>query len=295
VLTGSSARKLRRGHANLLGGRAWRRELRPFCLAELWMSRPPVGLPIFDLERCFASGLLPPHYLSARPAEDLRAYVADYLREEVAAEAQVRNLPAFNEFLRVAALTSAELLNYTNVAREVGVSAKVVRGYFEILEDTLLGFRVAPWRKSRGRRMILTEKFHLFDVGVMNHLARRAPKAGTPEFGKSLEQLVLQELLAYRAYMAQDLEITFWRTSTGQEVDFLIDDKQLAVEVKAGSRVHEGDLGGLTALAEEGAVKRRVLVFSGTEPQILKDRPGRVEVLPLRHFVEALWAGELTA
>ncbi len=293
VLTGSSARKLRRGHANLLAGRAWRRELRPFCLAELWAHSLPEGLPAFKLEDCFVSGLLPPHYLSPKPAEDLRAYVADYLREEIAAEAQVRNLPGFAEFLRVAALTSAELLNYVNVAREVGVSAKVVRGYFEILEDTLLGFRVSPWRKSRTRRMILTDKFYMFDVGVMNHLARRAPKAGTPEFGKSFEQLVLQELLAYRAYRAQDLELTFWRTSTGHEVDFIVDDKRLAVEVKASQRVHDVDLAGLTALAEDGAVKKRLLVAAVREPQMLRDRLGNVQVLPLRQFVDSLWADDL--
>jgi predicted AAA+ superfamily ATPase len=185
-------------HANLLAGRAWRRELRPLCLEELWNQSISDSLPVFDLERSFVSGFLPPHYLSTNPTEDLRAYFADYLKEEIAAEAQVRNLPSFSEFLRVAALTSAELLNYANVAREVGISAKVVRGYFEILEDTLLGFRIRPWRKSRNRRMILTERFYLFDVGVMNYLARRTPKVGTPEFGKSFEQLVLQELWPIR-------------------------------------------------------------------------------------------------
>lgn len=295
ILTGSSARKLRRSHANLLGGRAWRREMRPFCLAELTASSRDSILPPFDLERCFRSGLLPPHYLSPNPAEDLRAYVADYLREEIAAEAQVRNLPAFAEFLRVAALSSAELLNYANVAREVGVSAKVVRSYFEILEDTLLGCRLPPWRRSRNRRMILTEKFYLFDVGVMNHLARRTPQAGTPEFGKSLEQLVQQELLAYRAYRVQDLELTFWRTSTGQEVDFVVGDKQVAIEVKGGARAHPCDVVGLTALAADGSVRRRVLVFGGDEPQVIEDRYGRIDVLPLRHFVEGLWSGEWTS
>jgi len=140
LLTGSSARKLRRGHANLLAGRAWRRTMVPLCAAEIGD---------LDLERAMVSGLLPPHYTSPEPREELRAYVGDYLREEVAGETLVRNLPAFAEFLRVAALTSSELLNYTNVARETGVSAKVVRTYFDILEDTWLGFRVPPWQKSR--------------------------------------------------------------------------------------------------------------------------------------------------
>jgi predicted AAA+ superfamily ATPase len=142
LLWGSSARKLRRGHANLLAGRARRRQLVPFLRRE-------VGE--FDLERAMTSGFLPPHFLSREPREELRAYVGDYLREEIAAETLVQNLPAFSEFLRVAALTSSELINYTNVARETGVSAKVVRTYFDILEDTYLGFRVPPWRRAKGR------------------------------------------------------------------------------------------------------------------------------------------------
>jgi uncharacterized protein len=137
LMTGSSARKVRRRHANLLGGRAWRYTMHPLTLLET---------EGFNLEAVMVSGLLPPHFLSPDPIRDLRSYVADYLKEEIAAEAAVQSIPAFAEFLRVAALTNGELLNYTNVAREAGVSAKVVRGYFQILEDTLLGFRVTPWR-----------------------------------------------------------------------------------------------------------------------------------------------------
>ncbi|MEK7879682.1 MAG: AAA family ATPase, partial [candidate division NC10 bacterium] len=191
LLTGSSARKLRRGHANLLGGRAWRKTMVP-------LSYPEVET--LDLERVMLSGLLPPHYLSPNPLEDLRAYVADYLTEEIAAEAQTQRIPSFREFLRVAALTSSELLNYTNVARETGVSHKVVRSYFDILEDTYLGFRVPPWTKSKTRRMILAEKFYLFDVGVANYLARRRPLVGSAEFGKSFEHYLLMELRAFQAY-----------------------------------------------------------------------------------------------
>lgn len=191
LMTASSARKLRRGHANLLGGRAWRYTMSPLTYGET---------SGFDLTQVVISGLLPPHFLSPDPIQDLRSYVADYLKEEIAAEAIVQNIPAFAEFLRVAALTSGELLNYTNVGRETGVSAKVVRNYFQILEDTLLGFRILPWRKSRKRRLIETEKFYLFDVGVTNYLARRRPEAGTPEFGKAFEQFLLMELKAYQAY-----------------------------------------------------------------------------------------------
>lgn len=281
LLCGSSARKLRREGANLLGGRAWRRTMTPLSFMEV---------KGFDLEKVMLSGLLPPHFLSPDPPEDLRAYVADYLKEEIAAEALIRNIPAFAEFLRVAAITSSELLNYTNVAREAGISAKVVRTYFNILEDTYLGFRIPPWKKSLNRRMILTEKFYLFDIGVANFLCGRRPRLGSPEFGKSFEHYILMELKAYQAYKNPDRPISFWRTSSGQEVDFILGDKDLAVEVKGSARVHEGDLGPLVALQEDGPVRRCAVVCLEAEPRKL---PKGIEVLPWRIFLEQLWAGYL--
>ena len=283
LLTGSSARKLRRGHANLLGGRAWRRTMVPLSALEV---------EGFDLERAMASGLLPSHYLSPQPAEDLRAYVADYLKEEIAAEALTQNIPAFAEFLRVAAITSSELLNYTNVAREAGVSAKIVRTYFDILEDTYLGFRVPPWQKSKSRRMILAEKFYFFDVGVANHLARRQARIGSSEFGKSFEHYILMELKAYQAYRNPDLPIAFWRTSAGQEVDFILGDKALALEIKGSGRVHEGDLRSLSALREDGPVKKCAVVCLEKEPRTVARG---IEILPWRMFLERLWGGDLAA
>ncbi|MBI4412590.1 MAG: ATP-binding protein [Deltaproteobacteria bacterium] len=281
LLTGSSARKLRRGHANLLGGRAWTRQMRPLSYCEV---------EGFDLEEVMISGLLPPHYLSANPLEELRAYINDYLKEEIASEALVKNIPSFSEFLRVAALTTSELLNYANVAREAGVASKVVRNYFDILEDTYLGFRVPPWKKSKNRRLIETEKFYLFDVGVANYLARRQPKIGTYEFGKSFEHYILMELKAYQAYKKPDLEITFWRTSTNLEVDFILGDKELVVEVKGSARVHETDIKALHALKEDGPLKKVVVVCLEKIPRTLE---GDIDVLPWTRFVEELWAGNL--
>lgn len=280
LLTGSSARKLRRGHANLLGGRAWRKTMVPLSCLEV---------DPFNLEKIMVSGLLPPHYLSPNPIEDLRAYVADYLKEEVAQEALIRNIPSFAEFLRVAAMTSSELVNYTNMARETGVSPKVVRSYFEILEDTYLGFRIPPWRKSKNRRMILTEKFYLFDVGIANYLARRTPQLGSPEFGKAFEHYLLMELKAYQAYENPDLSITFWRTSTGQEVDFILGEKDLALEIKGASRVHEGDIRSLAALREDGPVRKCLVVSLEKEPRFISKG---IEILPWRIFIERLWNGD---
>jgi len=279
LMTGSSARKLRRGHANLLGGRAWRYTMAPLTYAET---------EGFDLEQVIFSGLLPPHYLSPDPIQDLRSYVADYFKEEIAAEAVVQSIPTFSEFLRVASLTSGELLNYTNVGRETGVSAKVVRNYFQILEDTLLGFRISPWRKAKNRRLIETEKFYLFDVGITNYLSRRTPRIGTPEFGKSFEHYILMELKAYQAYRNPELDIRYWRTSSGFEVDFILGDMNLAIEVKASQRIHRGHTRGLRALQEEYSIGRLVIVSLEKHPRRLDSS---IEVLPWQTFLEILWSG----
>ncbi len=279
LMTGSSARKLRRGHANLLGGRAWRYTMAPLTYGET---------KGFDLEQVITSGLLPPHFLSPDPVQDLRSYVADYLKEEIAAEAVVQSMPTFSEFLRVASLTSGELLNYTNVGRETGVSAKVVRNYFQILEDTLLGFRISPWRKAKNRRLIETEKFYLFDVGVTNYLSRRAPRIGTPEFGKSFEHYILMELKAYQAYKNPELDIRYWRTSSGYEVDFILGDMNLVIEVKASQKIHSGHTRSLKALQEEYSIGRIVVVSLEKHPRRLDSS---IEVLPWQTFLEILWSG----
>lgn len=281
LMTGSSARKLRRGHANLLGGRAWRYTMCPLTYLET---------SHLDLEMIMVSGLLPPHFLSLDPVQDLRAYVADYLKEEIAAEATIQRIPAFAEFLRVAALTSGELLNYTNVARETGVSAKVVRNYFQILEDTLLGYRISPWKRVKNRRLIETEKFYLFDVGVSNYLARRTPRAGTNEFGIAFEHYILMELKAYQAYRNPEMEIRYWRTTTGFEVDFILDDMAVAVEVKGSARIHSTHTRAISALLEEHKVKRAIIVCLEQEPRKLKDS---IEILPWQMFLEMLWGNQL--
>lgn len=283
LLTGSSARKLRRGHANLLGGRAWRRIMAPLSYKEV---------DSIDLEKIMISGLLPPHYLSPNPIEDLRAYVADYLKEEIAAEALVRNIPAFSEFLRIAAITSSELLNYANIGRETGVSSKVVRTYFDILEDTYLGFRIPPWTRSNTRRMIETEKFYLFDVGVANFLAKRQPSIGSYEFGKAFEHYILMELKAYQAYRDPELEISFWRTSSGQEVDFILGDKDVAIEIKGSKRVHERDVYPMKILKEDAPARKHIIVSLEREPRIID---GWLHILPWKMFVEKLWGNDLFA
>jgi len=279
LLTGSSARKLRRSHANLLGGRARRFEMMPLTYVET------AG---FDIEQVMISGLLPPHFLADDPVSDLRGYIGDYLKEEIASEALARSIPAFAEFLRISAVTNGELLNYTNVARESGVSAKIVRGYFEILEDTLLGFRLQPWRRAKTRRLIETEKFYWFDIGVANFLAHRAPRIGSPEFGKSFEHYILMELRAWCAYRQPELSLSFWRTASGYEVDFILGDFHAAIEVKGGARVHDGDLAPLRALAQEHSIKFPMVVCMEKIPRRTTDG---IHVLPWQVFLERLWSG----
>ncbi|MCL4385839.1 MAG: ATP-binding protein [Cyanobacteria bacterium] len=279
LLTGSSARKLRRGHSNLLAGRALRYQLLPFSFME-------VG--DINLEKIMVSGMLPPHFLSEKPLDLIRSYAADYLKEEIAQEAQIQRIPQFNEFLRIAALTSGELINYNNVARETGVSNKIIRSYFDILESTMLGFRISSWKSSKTRRLIMAEKFYLFDIGLSNYLAGRQPREGTPEFGKSFEHFILMELRAYKAYKNPDLNITYWRTSTGYEVDFILGEKQVALEIKSGKMTYDIDLRSLKALREDGNVEHLLVIGQEKYPRDIDD----IKIIPWKIFLEMLWAGE---
>ena len=281
LLTGSSARKLKRNQANLLGGRAWRYTMTPLCYPEI---------ANIDIEKIMLTGLLPSHLTSPDPIQEFRSYVGNYLKEEILAEAAVQNIPAFSEFLRVCALTSGELLNYANIARETGVSTRTVRGYFQILEDTLLGFRLSPWRKSKNRRLIETEKFYLFDVGLSNYLAGRKSTLGTSEFGKSFEHYILLELMAYKAYKNPELPISYWRTSTGMEVDFILGQMEVAIEIKSSQKVHDVDTKSLVALQEENTLKKSIIVSFEKEPRKLANN---IESLPWQVFLEKLWQGEL--
>jgi uncharacterized protein len=284
ALCGSSARKVRRGHANLLGGRALRRELFGLTAHELGAD--------FQLERVLNRGFLPPHIESEDYRDRLRSYCSDYLKEEVFAEGLVRNLPAFSTFLEVASLSDTEQVAYSNIAAEVGVSGPTVRSYFEILEDTLIGQFVPAYRKRPKRRIQTTPKFYFFDVGVVNALAKRGRiEEGSELFGKAFENWVFHELRSFRSYREPDLDISFWRLSGGREVDFVLGDLACAVEAKGSGRISDKHLKGLRELkAEHPRVRRRVLVC--TEP-VSRRTPDGIEILSVADFVASLWEGEL--
>ncbi len=286
ILCGSSARKLRRGAANLLGGRAWRFELFPLTTQEI--GRAAEG---DVLVRILNHGLVPQHWLAPRPERSLRGYALDYLAEEIQAEALTRNVPAFGRFLDAVAATHGQLLNYANVARDCGVSAKTVREYYQILDDTLLGHRLPPWRKSRGRRLIETEKYYLFDVGLVRALSgMRRIEAGSEEFGRAFEHLLIEEVRAYLSYREKDLPMHFWRTSTGYEVDLVLGALELAVEFKARAGVDGRDARGLRALREDQRVRRALIVSLDGRRRQLDDG---IEIWPWAQFCQALWADEL--
>jgi predicted AAA+ superfamily ATPase len=281
ILTGSSARKLKRGGANLLAGRARTHLLFPLVTNEI---------PDFDLNRALNIGTLPSIYLSDEPWEDLSAYCGTYLQEEIQSEGIVRRIENFSRFLETAALSNGELLNFENVARDCAVPPRTVREYFYILEDTLVGTMVRPFRRVQKRKTISSAKFYFFDVGVGNVLAKRKevlPK--TENYGKVLEHFVFTELRAYLSYMNDERELSFFRTSNGQEVDFVVGD-ELAVEVKASDNITERDLRSLQLLSEEIPLRYRIVVSTERVPRRIRN----IEILPVLTFLERLWAGEYT-
>ena len=284
ALCGSSARKVRRGSANLLGGRAFRYELFGLTARELGGE--------LDLDRLLNHGYLPRIYGAGQAGRMLDAYVGDYLKEEVAAEGLVRSLPTFSNFLDIAALSDGQMVNFSNVARECGVSSHTAKSYFEILEDTLLGRWVPAYRERPKRRTVQAPKFYFSDVGVVNRLARRGQiQAGSEDFGRAFENWVHHELSAFLSYSGARADLSYWRLTTGSEVDFVVGNMRLALEVKSATQVVSHHLKGLRDLAVEYPdVARRVVVCRESRRRVTEDG---IEILPVEDFVDRLWSGEL--
>lgn len=287
ALAGSSARKVKRGAANLLGGRAVRYELHGLTAAEIGND--------FDLDRAVNHGYLPRIYLSDRPQRLLEAYVADYLKEEVAAEALVRNLPIFSEFLNIAALADTELVNFSTIARDCGVSSHTIKSYFGILEDTLLGRWLPAYTKRPKRRVIAAPKFYFADVGIVNHLARRgtALARGSELYGKAFENWVFHELAAYNAYHEAFARLSYWRLASGIEVDFVLNDVEVAIEAKATGRITADHLRGLRNLVQDHPkVRHRIIACLESKSRRTEDG---ILILPAREFCERLNAGDFSS
>lgn len=281
LLTGSSVRKLRRGGANFLGGRASMVHLFPLTWKEL---------PDFDLQRYLHCGGLPAVYLSQQPQTELSDYVLTYMREEVLAEGFVRDLPPFSRFLQTMAHANGELLNFTKLASDCHVTVRNIKAYVQILEDTMLGSLLQPWRILGKRKAVATAKFYFFDTGVARILAGiKHIERHSNLYGRSFEHFIWMELRAYLAYRRRTLtELSFWRTKHGQEVDFLVG-KELAIEVKSATSVSTRDLKGLRALAEEGVFKKFYLVSQDHEARSYEN----FHLIHWETFLTALWNDEL--
>lgn len=279
VLTGSSARKLKRTGVDLLGGRALLRTMHPFMAAELG--------PRFDFEQALQYGLLPVVLASESPADVLRAYAALYLREEVQMEGLVRNVGNFARCMEATSFSHASILNVTNVARECHIERKTVEGYLDILEDILLGFRLEVFTKRAKRQLTGHPKFYLFDVGVFRSLRPAGPLDRPEEIeGQALEGLVAQHLRAWIAYSKKVRELFFWRTRSGVEVDFVVygPDGLWALEVKNTRQVRPADLTGLLSFKEEYPKSRAFLLYRGPDRMMTKN----ILCLPCRDFLAAL-------
>jgi predicted AAA+ superfamily ATPase len=283
ILTGSSARKLKRGAANLLGGRAWMCRLHPLVSAEIKDGR------LLDrLNR----GSLPAIVDSDHYGEDLKAYVGTYLQEEIRAEGLTRSIENFSRFLEVAGLTNGEQINFSSVAADAGVPPRTVREHYQILEDTLVGHQLPAYQKTVKRKPVATAKFYFFDVGVANTLKRTTViEEGSDAYGRALEHLIYLELRAYLDYRRLEHPLSYWRSRSQNEVDFVIGD-DMAVEVKSKSRVSPRDYKSLNALAEEIPLKKRIVVCG---ERLLRRADDGTEIMPTAHFFEQLWSGALIA
>ena len=284
ILSGSSARKLRRRGVNMLGGRALRCVLYPLVSDEV---------TDFDVERAVNYGMLPSFYLSKNEAQKRRrqqAYVSVYLKEEIAAEALVRKLSSFNRFMEAAAMTDGEIVNYSNIAQDCGVDSKTVKEYFGILQDTLIGYMVPAFRRVMKRKLMQMPKFYYFDVSIPNYLLHRGyMRQGSEDFGHAFEHLIIQELIAYMGYHGREDALAYWHTHSGYEVDAVLGDAEVAVEIKAAIEIQTRHLRGLKAFSEEYPTARLIVV--SLDPIVRK--MGSVEVMPAKHFLKELWSDRI--
>jgi predicted AAA+ superfamily ATPase len=278
VLTGSSARKLRRERMDLLGGRAVLRTMHPFMAAEL---------PGFSVEASLAHGLVPLVVMASDPVDVLKAYASLYLEQEVRTEGLVRNVGDFARFLEVVSFSHASILNLSRVARETQVSRKTVEGYLGILEDLLLAWRLPVFSRRAQRATVAHPKLYLFDAGVFRSLRPAGPLDRPDEIeGAALEGLVAQHLRAWVAYGAKDFELAYWRTKYGVEVDFVVygPDGFWAVEVKHAATVRREDVRGLRALREDYPECEPLLVYRGDARLVVNG----VRCIPIHDFLVGL-------
>jgi uncharacterized protein len=280
LLTGSSARKLKYGKADMLAGRAWSSYLFPLTYNEI---------PNFNLDRYLRYGGLPFVYLSTKPEEELNAYVNTYIKEEIQAEALVRKISSFSRFLKTASLTNTNMLKFAELASDTAIPASTIREFYFILEDTLIGFMLPAWTKSKKRKAIQTSKFYFFDTGLTHKLLNTTSlDRNSNLYGNSFEQFIAMELRAYIAYKRLQTELSYWRSTHGFEVDFILND-EIAIEVKASKRINKNDLKGLFALEEENMIKYYYLVSQDK----IEAKERNIIIIYWETFLKKLWNDEI--
>lgn len=290
ILCGSSARKLRRQGVNLLGGRAWRYEFCPLAFPEIVTKNQPN----IDLMRIFKTGLLPSHYLGLKHIKQhMRAYIHDYLGQEVQQESAIRNMRAFLKFLDLMAFCHTEMINYSNLARDCAVDAKTIKGYFEILEDMLLGTFIYPFfERSKRDHLVAHPKFYFFDVGIANCIARQEINEVRGAIaGKMFEHYVYMELYAHKQLNHLDHTIQYWRTKTGFEVDFILQDGRLAIECKSSDSIQKRDLAGLIAFKHDFPSATLLLVCQEKTTRLITVDDIQIKIYPIVEFLNDLWGG----
>lgn len=280
ILSGSSARKLKRSGANTLGGRAIPRTLFPLVWKEV---------PDYQIDKAVQNGMIPRHYLVDDATDRLEAYVDIYLREEIRDEAAVQDVEAFEQFMEAAAISDGEMINYSNIASDCGVAAKTVKAYYHILKDTLMGYEIPAYTKVVKRKVVQAPKFYYFDVGLANYLmGRHHLRRGSDDYGHAFEHLVMQEIIAYRGYFRRCEKISYWHTYNHQEVDAIIGDAKIAIEIKSSEEVKTRHKAGLKAFKDEYPDCRLILVSLDpiTRPS------GDIELIYVTDFFKMLWDGE---
>jgi predicted AAA+ superfamily ATPase len=280
LLTGSSARRLKREHANMLGGRAGTLQLYPLCSKEI---------ENFNLEKYLNRGGLPRIYNCDDVEIEFEAYLHNYLEQEIQIESNIRNLQPFSRFLKCAALSNGQLINYQNIASDVGLSAVTIREYYQILEDTLLGFKLDPWLESKKRKAIQTSKFYLFDIGVVNYICdRKHVEPSSKEWGDAFEQFIIMEIKAFIMYFQKRHKLSFWRNQSKHEVDVIID-STIGIEIKSTDNILPKHLTGLKALMEESITKKHIVVSFDPIERV----ENGIEILFWKKFLDKLWAGKI--
>lgn len=281
ILCGSSARKLKRKGTNTLGGRARPCYFYPFVSAEIQN---------LDLDKALLYGMLPSHYLSESPQDLLPGYIDIYLKEEIKEEAIVRKLDNFQRFLEAAALTNGEIVNYSNIASDCAVKANTVKAYFEILEDTLIGYMIPAYTKVMKRKVIQAPKFYYFDVGVYNYLLHRTTLSpDTPEYGHCFEHFIVQEIKAYLGYQHTPKLMSYWHTYDGKEIDIVLGDAEVGIEIKSTDEIRPKHLSNFKPFKEEFPHCKCFVVSR----DFLTRMSGDIQLMYYQDFLSSLWKGEI--